>query len=211
MIKRLMYRLSARARERIEDAFHERKSAWMRTVLGPEHDMVMHAIIPYAVGGPVDVYMYPKRIPGTILATKEMVDWGHQECRAYDGHFYEVAMATRHPIDEQDDSPFGAAMLRCRKMMTMTARYSGSAVLKSGDTVEMPMADGEANACAVFWEVDAARRTVLEGRPITVQYIIEVHRPEMEFARANGTARLIELLRQGGHFPYSDLDRPVCV
>ncbi|CAM4277868.1 suppressor of fused domain protein [Flavobacterium terrigena] len=36
---------------------------------------------------------------------------------------------------------------------------------------------------------------------------IEVFRSEMEFARKNGSAKLIELLKEKGFYPYSDLDR----
>ena len=36
---------------------------------------------------------------------------------------------------------------------------------------------------------------------------MEVHRDEMEFAMNNGTAELIEKLKEAGYYPYSDLDR----
>jgi hypothetical protein len=34
--------------------------------------MVMHAIIPYAIGGGLDLYYYPNGLPGTAIATKEL-------------------------------------------------------------------------------------------------------------------------------------------
>ena len=52
--------------------WYERKSRLMEQSLGKEHDMVMHAIIPYSVGGGLDLYYYPNGIPGTAIATKEL-------------------------------------------------------------------------------------------------------------------------------------------
>jgi hypothetical protein len=36
---------------------------------------------------------------------------------------------------------------------------------------------------------------------------LEVFRSEMEFARENGSEKLLIKLKQAGHYPYSDLDR----
>jgi hypothetical protein len=37
--------------------------------------------------------------------------------------------------------------------------------------------------------------------------VMEIFRKEMDFARANGGAALLEKLKLAGHYPYSDLDR----
>ena len=37
--------------ERLAQEWHDRKSLLMESLLGKEHDMVMHAMIPYAIGG----------------------------------------------------------------------------------------------------------------------------------------------------------------
>lgn len=52
------------------DDWYERKSDRMAELLGPEHDMVMHAIIPYAIRGRLDLYYYPHGIPGTASPRK---------------------------------------------------------------------------------------------------------------------------------------------
>ena len=36
---------------------------------------------------------------------------------------------------------------------------------------------------------------------------IEIFRAEMNYARENGGAKLIDLLKAAGHYPYSDMDR----
>jgi hypothetical protein len=52
--------------------WYDRKSALMVEILGEEHNMVMHAIIPYAIGGGLDLYYFPNGIEGTGVATKEL-------------------------------------------------------------------------------------------------------------------------------------------
>ena len=47
----------------------------MQTILGPEHDMVMHAIIPYDIGGSLDLYYFPDFHGGTAIATKELTNY----------------------------------------------------------------------------------------------------------------------------------------
>ena len=208
MFKTIMYKISSRYRERVEEQFYDKKSKWMERVIGKEHDMVFHAIFPYEIGGPVDVYIYPKKGFGTTLGTKEMVSWGSQECLPFDGQYYEVAMVTKHDVSNDENSPFSKAMIRFRKLMTMAARYSGQAVLKSLDTVEMPTGEeGEETACAVFYEINRKSRSFIDGIPFTVQYIIEVHPSEMLYARNHGTEKLITLMKEKGVFPFSDLDR----
>jgi len=44
----------------------------MEAILGKEHDMVMHAMIPYAIGGGLDLYYFPNKIEGVAIATKEL-------------------------------------------------------------------------------------------------------------------------------------------
>lgn len=49
----------------LAEAWQDQKSNLMETVLGREHDIVMHAIIPYALGGGLDLYYYPHSIPAS--------------------------------------------------------------------------------------------------------------------------------------------------
>ena len=55
-----------------DEAWYGAKSAFLAEHLGPEHEMVMHALIPYAVGGNLDLYYFPDGIDGTAIATKEL-------------------------------------------------------------------------------------------------------------------------------------------
>lgn len=81
--------------DKLGEISYEKKSEFMSTVLGPEHDMVMHAIIPYDVGGTLDLYYFTNFFNGTAIASKELTN-------------YELIMCTNKKIDLEtikDDIP----------------------------------------------------------------------------------------------------------
>lgn len=60
--------------EQLAQQWYDDKTSMMVDVLGKEHDIVMHAIIPYAVGGGLDLYYFTNGIAGTAIATKELCE-----------------------------------------------------------------------------------------------------------------------------------------
>ena len=55
------------------DKDYELKSIGLEKVLGKANDLVGHAIIPFEVGGAVDMYYYSNGIKGTGFATMELI------------------------------------------------------------------------------------------------------------------------------------------
>jgi hypothetical protein len=86
-------------RERTANDWYERKSQMLEVLLGKEHDMVMHAIIPYVMGGALDLYYYPNGIPGTGVATKELSDVPGEGSSNELYPNYELVMFTRREIE----------------------------------------------------------------------------------------------------------------
>lgn len=195
---------------KLAEAWNDRKSKLMETVLGREHDMVMHAIIPYAVGGALDLYYFPHSIPGTAIATKELSVLPEQGSSNRVFSCYELAMFTRHPLDldaaKDDSTPFGRAHSNIKRILNRIAPYSASATLNPNETCEFPAnMEHVGGKCLIF---DAYGSPSSEQkRSFGVLAIIEIHRSEMDFARSAGGAELIQRLKAGGHYPYSDLDR----
>ncbi len=70
-------RLTQEEEERIEDEWYEKKSALMERILGKEHDMVMHAIIPYEIGGSLDLHYYPNSVKVDKLSIRREHGSGH--------------------------------------------------------------------------------------------------------------------------------------
>jgi hypothetical protein len=189
----------------------EHKSALIESILGQEHDMVGHSMIPFALGGALDLYYYPNGIPGTAIATKELAE-SPTEGSSNDFHrTYELVMFTKHRLDLDDaeelDTEFGAAHWNMRTILNLIARYSGQAVLNPHDTCEFPEEmDDVGGKCVIFDDYGCISDDEVERFGLLL--VIEVHRSEMDFAREEGTEELITLLKEAGYYPYSDLDRP---
>ncbi len=192
------------------DEWYEYKSEIMQAILGAEHDMVMHAIIPYAIGGGLDLYYYPHGIEGTGIATKELSEAPAEGSSNDQFETYEFVMFTRHPIaldDSRSKSPFGKAHHSINAILNCMAPYSAQAKLNPNETCEFPKDMEEIGGkCLIFdgYKMD-------EPVPFGLMLIMEVHRAEMDFARQNGGDTLIEKLKLAGYYPYSDLDRPPVV
>lgn len=197
-------------REKRMDEWHDKKIKWMEAALGKQHDIVMHAIFPYAMGGGLDLYYYPNAVsPGTAIATMELSDLPGEGSSNSVFDTYELLMFTRHKLNLDDakelNTPFGRAHTTINAILNCMAPYSADAELNPGDTCEFP-AEMEivGGKCLIF----DAYGLKEERAEFGLLAIIEIHRKEMDFARKNGGAQLIQKLKQAKVYPYSDVDRP---
>jgi hypothetical protein len=202
--------MTSESDEDLNDAWYNEKSARMVEALGAEHDMVMHAIIPYALGGGLDLYYFPKGVPGTAIATKELSEAPDQGSTNSIYRTYELVMFTRHQLsldDAQDDTTdFGRAHANINAILNCIARYSEDARLDPNETCEFPQdMDTIGGKCLIFDGYPHYSDEAVED--FGLMAIIEIFRSEMEFAMAEGGALLLEKLKLRGHYPYSDLDR----
>lgn len=189
--------------------WYDRKTARMVELLGPEHDIVMHAIIPYAVGGGLDLYYFPSGIEGTAIATKELCEAPGEGSSNDVFEAYELVMFTRQPIAlddaHEESTPFGRAHHVINAILNCVAPYSAQATLNPQETCEFPAdMDTVGGRCLIF----DAYGSDYEPTDFGLLVLIEIHRSEMEFAREHGGAALLDRLNDAGYYPYSDLDRP---
>ncbi|MBN2311420.1 MAG: suppressor of fused domain protein [Candidatus Hydrogenedentes bacterium] len=196
------------------DRHYEAKQAALERILGPMHEMVGHAIIPFQVGGAVDMYYFPNGIPGTGFATMELIEPDGSGPKPNPIGTSELVAFTKLPIPDDhgsagEDHPFNRIERRMCGILTGIGRYSFHAVLKPHDTCEVPLdREGSDMACLIFDQYTGAGGDfVIDGKQHCLLLCMEVFRSELEYARANRTASLIEKLRAGGHYPYSDLER----
>ncbi|MDB5313285.1 MAG: hypothetical protein JWO38_7487 [Gemmataceae bacterium] len=198
------------AEEEVARQWYERKSRLMEASLGKEHDMVMHAIIPYAIGGGLDLYYYPNGLPGTGVATKELSELPNEGPSNNVYRSYELVMFTKHRIDlaaaKDGSTEFGRAHMSINAVLNRIAPYSAQATLNPNETCEFPTGmERVGGKCLIFDGYACHSDDAAENFGLLA--IIEVFRPEMEYARKRGGAKLIERLKSDGHYPYSDLDR----
>lgn len=190
--------------------WYDRKSALMEDMLGREHDMVMHAIIPYAIGGGLDLYYFPHGIEGTGIATKELSEVPGEGSSNDVFQCYELVMFTRHDVDldaaKDPSTPFGRVHQSINAILNCIAPYSAQATLNPNETCEFPPEmDVVGGRCLIFDGYPSYPDD--EPAEFGLLAIIEIFRSEMEFARENSGAELLERLKERGYYPYSDLDR----
>jgi len=212
MFKKLLNRFrkpSEEEEERLEEEWYDQKSLAMEGLLGKEHDMVMHAIIPYDLDGALDLYYYPNGIPGTAIATKELSHACRESSKNDKFKSYELVMFTRHTLnmDQAQDveTEFGSRHQNINAILNPIARYSEQAKLNPNETCEFPEDfEGIGGKCLMFADYNPQTKSKEE---FGLMAIIEVHRSEMEFAMENGGAALIDLLKESNYYPYTDMDR----
>ncbi len=200
--------------EALSREWYDHKSALMEKTLGKEHDMVMHAIIPYAIGGGLDLYYYPHGIPGTAIATKELSEIPNEGSSNDVYRSYELVMFTRQPLSlddaTNDATAFGRAHANINAILNCMAPYSADATLNPRETCEFPAEMEQLGGKCLIFDGYACHSDEL-AEDFGLLAIIEIFRSEMDFAREHGGAELIERLKERDVYPYSDLDRPPVV
>ena len=188
--------------EEARQRWYDRKSALMEEMLGKEHDIVMHAIIPYAIGGGLDLYYYPNGVSGTAIATKELSEIPGEGSSNDVYQSYELVMFTKHPLAlgsaENEDTAFGRAHSVINAILGCIARYSAQATLNPNETCEfpadMPTIGGR---CLIF---NGYTSYPDEGpAEFGLLAVIEVFPSEMAYARENGGTKLLKRLKAKGH------------
>ncbi len=189
---------------------YELKSQGLENVLGKMHDLVGHAIIPFSVGGAVDMYYFPNHIKGTGFATMELLEPDGTGPLPNRLGTYELVAFTKHDYNTSEDTQtaFNLIERKICGIFTTIGFFSKEAVLNPNETCEIPNGEGEENSCLVFdlYQPDN-KEFKIGNRKHHLLLCLEVFRSEMEFARENGSEKLLIKLKQAGHYPYSDLDR----
>jgi hypothetical protein len=195
------------AHNRKENDFFKQKEKWIESLFGKSLNNVYHSIVPYSVGGALDMYVYPNHIPGTGFVTFEISEHQHKECQPNKYGFYELAIFTRLNNDEQKESDFQKKLLGFRHLLTVIARYSTEAILNPLETLEIPIDENKPYACLILDYYPNNNATVIDKQKLHLLTMIEIYRSEMEYAMKFGGINLINKLKEVGYYPYSDLER----
>ena len=188
---------------------YELKEQGLEKVLGKMHGIVGHAIIPFSIGGAVDMYYFTNHIKGTGFATMELLDPEGNGPKPNKIGTYELVAFTKldYNDNEENQTQFNTIERRFCGIFTTIGNYSFQAVLNPKETIEVPNGTDE-NNCLILDNYIPENKTFKIGeRNHHLLLCLEVFRSEMEFARNKGSEKLIELLKAKGYYPYSDLDR----
>ena len=195
------------------ERYYELKEEALERLLGPMHNMVGHALIPFAAGGTVDMYYYPNAIEGTGFATMELIEPDGSGPKSNKIGTYELVTFTKHSMPPGDfkihgEHPYQKIERRMCGIMTIVGFYSREAVLNPGETCEVPLEEDKPNACLMFDEYKKnGAGFEIDGKRHCLLLCIELFRSEIEHAMEHGSKVVLDALKEKGYYPYSDLDR----
>ena len=197
-----------------DDPLFQAKKEAVEKALGEMYYLVGHAIVPFQIGGAVDMYYFPNAREGTAFATMELIESENKGPIPNRNGMFELLAFTRHKVDKQvgamsgaKGDPFDTIERRVCGIFTTIGNYSYTAKLEPGDTCEIPNDDGE-NTCLVFDEYKMDGQDFrINGKPCGLLVCIEVFRSEMKFAMIKGSPALFKKLKENSCYPYCDLDR----
>ncbi len=205
------------------NAHYDAKKAAIEKILGPMDDIIGHSIIPFDIGGALDMYYFSSYMPGTVFCSMELIDPDGEGPIPSSIGTYELISCTKHkntsttkePLEERKKrieeghiTPFEKINQRICGTMTTLVRYSFEAILNPNETCEVPVGDGNEIRYLIFDDFNS------DGIPFKIEdkahgllLCIEVFISEMEYAMKYGTDRLLAKLKGANAYPYSDLNR----
>ena len=169
------------------------RQAALESVLGPAENSVLHAVIPFHLGGQADVLSFRKHVPGRIVATCELL--GEESQKPNVMGTYELAVAHR------DDNEWGA------NIVSKLARYTCDAVVQPGQTMGLGTAVPAKSTIAGFF-FDDYLRFKFEGVDAGLLLCIGLTADELAACQQGKRQEVYDALKAAAVFPYTDLFRP---
>lgn len=193
---------------------YDLKTEGLESVLGKMHNFVGHAIIPFSIGGAVDMYYFPNHIKGTGFATMELLDPDGNGPMPNRLGTYELVAFTKYDYNQSDDHQtlFNPIERRACGFLTQIGLYSFQAILNPKETIEITNGKNEENTYLIFDLYNPHDKKFLIGnREHHLLLCMQLFKREMDYARQNGSEELFKILKEKGIYPYSDLDREPAV
>lgn len=169
------------------------RKAALESVLGPAEDTVLHAVVPFHLGGQADVLAFHKHIAGRVAATCELLGEPSQKQNLQGT--YELMIADR---DGNDWGP---------NVISKLARYTCDAVLQPGQTMDIGSAVPPKSTIAGFF-FDDYKRMKYEGQDAGLLLCIGLTADEVAACRKGKRQEVYDALKAQKVFPYTDLFRP---
>ena len=192
------------------NVWYDKKTTLLEKAMGKEHDMVIHALISYEVGGALHDYLYPNGIDGTGVASKQLARWDGSGSSNKHYDQYELIMFTREDLtvsnllsSDEDTAP-QIEFKKIRTLMNTIAPYSEQATLNQYETIGFP--EDMEHVAGRFVIMDCYKPECFEKK-FGLMLLIEIFESEFNYKQKHGGDALIKKLIKQGHYPYSDLNR----
>ena len=169
------------------------REAALKSILGQTDGMVLHAMVPFHLGGQADVLCFPHHLPGgRAYATCELLGEPAQKPNRLGT--YELMIAHR------DQDRWGPGVI------SRLARYTCDAQLEPGHTMELGPAVPEASTVAAFLFAEYAHFRY-EGRDAGLLLCLGITADELAACRKGKQEQMLAALKAAGVYPYTDLKR----
>ena len=189
-------------REQAEaEAFDKAKQEALERVLGPSDDTVLHSMIPFFLGGSLDLYFFRSCTDGTAVVTQELIvpEKNGRPKPGKAGYFELVAC-----IPPGTDPHAKGALDLVEQVLNPVARFASMASLNPHETAELPGEDNEPTLPVLFDEFNPKVVPFTVGsETFHLLLVMTITHAELAFARANRSAALIEKLKAAGVYPHS--------
>jgi hypothetical protein len=163
----------------------------MRPILGEPEPGVLHAPIPFYLGGTADVIMFRHHVDGIVYVTNDLIG-DDQQVQNEDGWF-ELMLCLRN----EDDWPQAPGIL------SNFARYTTEARLGRYDTMDFGPAFPEGATLSAMYFVPYANLTV-RGLRASLLLCLGITDAELRAAQDGQVDDLVGLLKKEGVFPFTD-------
>jgi Suppressor of fused protein (SUFU) len=161
----------------------------LESVLGPCHDQVLHAPVPFYLGGRADVVVFLKHLDGAVYVTSDLS--GKPDASYAD---YELMVCHRSP---QDWGP---------RTISSLALYTQEAYIGAGESMDLdPATPADSEIKAFIF--DTYDRFTLFEQEFELRLCLGITKAELQFKMECGSERLLALLRAHRVYPFTDLGR----
>ncbi len=170
--------------------------AALTQILGDPDESVLHAAIPFHLGGNADVLRFRNYVPGITYVTADLTGADVGQVRSTLGN-YELIVCCRQ------------GLARAAQLISGLSRYTCEAHLEPGETMDLDGYFGDSTIRALlFSQLDGpAGHFRMFGQTYGLLLCIGITSKELEYGHSFSTDRLLALLKDHGVFPYTVPDR----
>ncbi|MCZ2721955.1 hypothetical protein O1D97_09905 [Marinomonas sp. 15G1-11] len=186
----------------IEENWSKEKDTILEDMLGKPHSISYFSLIPYEIGGNLNLFYYPDSPFGTAIVTKQLSQVTKPCVSNNEYKSFELAMYTNLDPEaviamEQQE------VVNIANTLNKIAQYSSHTQIDSGAIIEFPAeeADQEGEYFIVLAMTGGA------DNKFGIMSPIQIFPVEMDYAQEFGISELITKLNDANHYPYSDMSR----
>jgi hypothetical protein len=171
--------------------------AALMPILGKPSDTVLHAVIPFQLGGSADVLQFPDFTPGITYVTAEMTGKEVGQLPTTLGN-YELMICARQELGDAGD------------LISKLGSHTCEAELEPGETMDVGAFFGDSTIRALLFTHPREQPVHFDflGQRYGLLLCIGITAEELQFKQKHGSESLLALLREQGVFPYTSPSRP---